>query len=114
MKLKLSTKALFWLIAVIIIAMASSVTALVYARQVRYTLDDSILKDAREMFNAAELDIALLKQRNSMTFHLLSDDDSKWMAEVDNLEPISRNSYLLSLQGSPGSPQDQAMLVADN
>jgi len=110
MKLKLSTKALFWLIAVIIIAMASSVTALVYARQVRYTLDDSILKDAREMFNAAELDIALLKQRNSMTFHLLSDDDSKWMEEVDNLELLSRN-FASSFQGSPARPREKRLQV---
>jgi signal transduction histidine kinase len=105
MKLKLSTKALFWLITVIIIAMAISVTALIYAWQTRYTLDDSIRKDAREMLSAAELDISLLKQRNYTTFHILSDDDPKWMEKIDNLEPISRD-FLFNFQESFDRPQE--------
>ena len=112
MKLRFSTKTLFWLITVIIIAMVTSVTALVYARQVRYTLDGSILKDAREMLNAAELDIALQKQRNSMTFHLLSDDDPKWIKQSIDLKSVSHNLFLLSLQGGSTRPQEREALVA--
>jgi signal transduction histidine kinase len=111
MKLKLSTKALFWLITVIIIAMALSVTALIYAWQTRYTLDDSILKDSREMLDAAELDISLLKQRNYITFHILTGDDPKWMEKIDNLEPIS-SDFLLNFQESPDRPQEKKLHIS--
>jgi len=111
MKLKVTTKTLAWLITVIIIAMITAVTTLIYARQVRYTLDDKILNDTREMLDAAELDIALLRQRNYITFHMLRDDDTKWMEEINNLEPISRD-LLLTFQESPAPQREKEMYRA--
>jgi signal transduction histidine kinase len=111
MKLKISTKAMVWLVTVIIIAMATSVTALIYAWQTRYTLDDSIMKDTREMLNATELDIALLKQRDFMAFHLLADDGTKWMDELDNLEPLSRD-FQRYFQGNSTVEQEKEMHFA--
>lgn len=108
MKLKLSTKAIFWLVTVIITAMATSIAALVYAWQTRYTLDDSIFVDTREMLNATTLDLELLKQRNFMTFHMLADDDPKWMDDLKNLEPIARD-FQLYFQENPVVEEERTM-----
>ncbi len=108
MKLKISTKAIFWLITVIIIAMATSITALIYAWQTRYTLDDSIFRDTREMLNATSLDIALLKQRDYLTFHMLTDDDPQSMNELDNLAPVSRDIHLY-FQGNSAIEKEKKM-----
>ena len=56
MKLKLSTKAMSIIAVIIVIGMASSIAALVYAWRMRQALDDSISKNAMEMLAAAELD----------------------------------------------------------
>jgi len=111
MKLKFSTKTLLWLTGVIVIAMATSIAALGYAFQIRHVLDDSILLDTREMLNAAELDITLLKQRNYLVLHMLTTSEEEWIEELENLEPISRD-ILLRFQGNPVSGKVQAIRVS--
>ncbi|MGW8161406.1 MAG: ATP-binding protein [Desulfobulbales bacterium] len=110
MKLNISTKAISWLLAVILIAMTTSLAALIYAWQTRHTLDDSIQRDTREMLNATELDIALLKQRNYMTYHMLADDDPAWMDEFDNLEPLLRD-FTRYFQENPVVVKEKKMHV---
>ncbi|MCB2182672.1 MAG: MCP four helix bundle domain-containing protein [Desulfobulbaceae bacterium] len=91
MKLKFSTKTLFWLTGVIIIAMTTSIVALMFAWKMRHTLDDYVLKDAKEMLYAAELDIALQRQRNYLMLHMLTTNDQQWIKELENLEPVSKD-----------------------
>lgn len=90
MKLKLSTKAVFIIAVMIVIGMATCIAALVYAWRMRQALDDSISINAMEMLAAAELDIALVKQRDFMTSHMLDAENQKWMDELDNLKPLFR------------------------
>ena len=110
MKLKLSTKAVFIIAGMIVIGMASSIAALVYAWQMRQALDDSISKNAMEMLAAAELDIALIKQRGFMTFHILDAENQKWMDELDNLKPVFRAS-LEHFKQSAVELEEKALLV---
>ena len=110
MKLKLSTKTVFIISAMIVIVMATCIAALVYAWQMRQALHDSISKNAMEMLAAAELDIALVKQRGFMTFHILDADNQKWMDELDNLKPIFRAS-LERFKKSAVELEEKALLV---
>jgi len=110
MKLKLSTKAVFIIAVMIVIGMATCIAALVYAWQMRQALDDSISQNAMEMLAAAELDIALVKQRGFMTFHILDADNQKWMDELDNLKPVFRAS-LERFKKSAVELEEKALLV---
>ena len=110
MKLKLSTKAVVIIAVMIVIGMTTCIGALVYAWQMRQALNDSISKNAMEMLAAAELDIALVKQRGFMTSHILDAENQKWMDELDNLKPVFRAS-LERFKKSAVELEEKALLV---
>jgi len=110
MKLKFSTKAVVIIAVMIVIGMTTCIAALVYAWQMRQALNDSISKNAMEMLAAAELDIALVKQRGFMTSHILDAENQKWMDELDNLKPVFRAS-LVRFKKSAVELEEKALLV---
>ena len=110
MKLKLSTKAVFIIVVMIVIGIATYIAALVYGLQMRQALNDSISKNAMEMLAAAELDTALVKQRDFMTFHILDAGNQKWIDELDNLKPVFTAS-LERFKKSAVELEEKALLV---
>lgn len=110
MKLKLSTKAVSTLAGMVVLAMVGSVAALVYAWQMRQTLDRLTYRSAMEMLAAAELDIALLKQRGFVAFHLLEEGNLRWVHELNDLKPIFRAS-LARFEKNTIDPKERAALA---
>jgi signal transduction histidine kinase len=109
MKFKLSTKTLFILAVIIIIAMVTAMVSLGYVWKMRQTMEDSLSQNAMEMLAAAELDISLLKQREIIYLQVLTPEGLKGESENDKLEEIFRTS-LERFKKSTNDPDEKVLL----
>ena len=69
----------------------ASTSFIFYAWYMRAVSDKAISENVREMIAAAEIDIALQRQKGLVSFYLLDNENSKWLEELGKLETAFRS-----------------------
>lgn len=111
MRMGRSAKIAVTLTVLVGLAVVGAMAALLYAWNMRRALDALVSKNVAEMISAAELDIALLRQRGLVAAYLIDPGDRRWIEELDHLEPMFRN-VLDILDRDIESPEERNLLIA--
>ncbi len=108
MRMKLYTKTTAVVTGLVLAAMIGAGAALIYSWQAKRTLDEVISKNVGDMLTAAELDIALLRQKGFIASYLLGEGDVLWLEEMNRHEPVFRN-LLTRAEALAESPREREL-----
>jgi signal transduction histidine kinase len=98
------------LAVIIALAVTGATAALLYAWNMRRALDNLVSKNVAEMASAAELDIALQRQRGLVAAYLIDSGDRRWIEELNRVEPAFQD-VLDHIERNIESPGERRILT---
>lgn len=110
MRIKLFTMTTTIIACLILAAIIGVGAALIYSWQAKRTLDKTINKNIGDMLTAAELDIALLRQKGFIASYILGEGDAKWLDEMNRHEPVFRG-LLSKAEAQAESPRERELVT---
>jgi signal transduction histidine kinase len=110
MRMKLFTKTTAVIAGLVMAAILGAGAALIYSWQAKRTLDEVISKNVGDMLTAAELDIALLRQKGFIASYILGEGDVRWLEEMNRHEPVFRG-LLSKAEGLAESPRERELVA---
>jgi signal transduction histidine kinase len=112
-KIKHSTKTIFALGSLVVLAVAGALAAILYGWYMRAILEDIIFKNTNEMLAATELEISLQRQGGLEASYMLDMGNNRWLEEINRLKPAFKSAFenmKASFNKETESPGERALL----